>query len=153
MLWFRFDFCSAEGAQQLCPPGMNVAEDCPLGAEDCYECPAHRDCYVKCSEQHWGAWIQVPGSPYNDAAFCERFPRADSGAAPPAEGWTYLAQAGKAEVPRTNFDSIFNAVVTIFQILTGASALFQCLHYALSMNHVQHYWQLDCWLWLWASAP
>ena len=63
----------------------------------------------------------MPGSPYNGHAFCERFPRvpADQAAPPPAEGWTYLGQTGKADVSRHNFDTIFTSVITIFQILTG----------------------------------
>lgn len=132
----RFAFCEVEESFQTCPPGMNVNDDCPIGDPNCYSCPAHRDCYVPCSEQDWGSWIPAPGSPYNGHAFCERFPRADAslssplgwefegegdeGSLPQAYEWTFLAQAGKSSVSRHNFDNIFTSVVTIFQILTGA---------------------------------
>jgi hypothetical protein len=116
----RFDSCEAEGSFQACPPGMNQYEECPAGVPECYSCPSHRDCYVGCDEEQWGRWFRVPGSPYNEMAFCERFPRLDPSQGPPPEGWAYLAQAGKAVVPRTNFDNIYSSIVTIFQILTGA---------------------------------
>lgn len=113
---------------------MNTYDDCLAGVDSCYSCPSHRDCYTSCSEQQWGTWFEVEGSPYNNQAFCERFPRTPTDAAPPPEGWTYLAQTGKAEVARANFDTIYSSIITIFQILTGvlsqtALAYLRCARY------------------------
>ena len=101
---------------------MNQYDSCSDGSTSCYQCPAHRDCYQPCSAAQWGSWIPAAGSPYNDQAYCERFPRTDADAQlPPAphESWTYLAQTGKAVVARHNFDNIYSSTITIFQILTG----------------------------------
>jgi hypothetical protein len=63
-------------------------------------------------------WIEVPGSPYGGQAFCESFPRTflvnstDNDASWPA----HLAQVGKADLPRANFNNIFNSMITIFQV-------------------------------------
>jgi hypothetical protein len=113
--WCRFAFCDVPGSHAVCPPGMNKNEPC-VEEGGCYHCPAHRDCYLSCSEVEWGSWIDVPGSPYNGKAFCERFPR---GALQAEEQWQFLAQTGKSNVLRHNFDTVFSSIVTIFQILTG----------------------------------
>jgi hypothetical protein len=115
----RFAFCEAAESTQMCPPGMNTNDACLPEDHSCYRCPSHRDCYTVCTEEQWGSWITVERSPYNSKAFCERFPRLTINQAPPPDGWTYLAQTGKADVARANFDTIFSSVITIFQILTG----------------------------------
>jgi hypothetical protein len=116
----RFEFCAAEKSEPWCPPGMNINEGCPDDSSACHSCPAHRDCYVACSESEWGTWVSVEGSSYNDLAFCERFPYLDT-AAPgaPGDSDVYAAQTGKAIISRHNFDNIYWSVITIFQILTG----------------------------------
>lgn len=127
----RFSLCEVDDAEPVCPPGVrNMYEDCPDGAASCYRCPAHRDCYQACTASQWGSWISAPGSPYNGQAFCERFPRLDEQVNEPPEeydDWTYLAQTGKAIVARHNFDNIYNSIITIFQILTGALVAFAAL--------------------------
>jgi hypothetical protein len=117
----RFAFCKAGGSERICPPGMNINDPCPESATDCYHCPSHRDCYVPCTESEWGSWIYSHGSSYHDMAFCERFPRLPANVLHRENGqsWVYLAQTGKSEVSRHNFDNIFSSFVTIFQILTG----------------------------------
>eukprot|EP00892_Ulva_mutabilis_P001295 jgi/Ulvmu1/11166/UM072_0002.1 len=113
MFGHKFIFCDVEAAEPLCPPGMSMGDGC-LSSDGCVPCPAHRDCYVRCSEEQYGSWISVLGSPYNDRAFCERFPR-HPGAAP----LEYWAQAGHSNTARHNFDNIYSSIITIFQILTG----------------------------------
>lgn len=116
VLCCRFGFCDVPGSQAVCPPGMNKNDPC-LEDGGCYQCPAHRDCYLSCSEAQWGSWFSVPGSAYNDKAFCERFPR---GSAETVDTqWEFLAQTGKSNVVRHNFDTVYSSIVTIFQILTG----------------------------------
>jgi hypothetical protein len=46
----KFSSCDVEGAQQLCPPGMQRQE-----------CPSYPDCYVPCSESQAATWLSVPG--------------------------------------------------------------------------------------------
>jgi hypothetical protein len=46
----KFSSCDVEGAQELCPPGMQRSE-----------CPSYPDCYVPCSESQVGSWFSVPG--------------------------------------------------------------------------------------------
>ena len=121
----RLVFCDIDGAEPVCPPGMGIGDAC-LDGDGCIPCPEHRDCYVQCSEEQFGSWIPVFGSPYNDQAFCERFPRnlpapIDAVSA----SWVYLAQAGHSSVARHNFDNIYNSIITIFQILTGGFCVFR----------------------------
>jgi hypothetical protein len=121
----RFAFCEVAGSEALCPPGMNINDPCdePGG---CYSCPAHRDCYIPCLAQQWGKWIRAPGSPYNDMAFCERFPRTSDSSVTPMK-WSYMAQTGKSSVARHNFDTMYSSVISIFQILTGVPSTRQYL--------------------------
>jgi hypothetical protein len=46
----KLSSCNVEGAQELCPPGMQRAE-----------CPSYPDCYVPCSESQVATWFGVPG--------------------------------------------------------------------------------------------
>lgn len=120
----RFVFCDIDGAEPLCPPGMGIVDSCSA-ADGCTPCPEHRDCYVRCTEESYGSWIPVIGSPYNDKAFCERFPRHTSGDVDPnTMPWEYFAQAGHSLTARHNFDNIYNSIITIFQILTGVLSGF-----------------------------
>ena len=65
--------------------------------------------------------LLLAGSPYNDMAYCEQFPRVpssssnDSGVPAPE----YWGQVGKSNVPRSNFDNIGWALFTVFQVLTA----------------------------------
>lgn len=71
-----------------------------------------------------GTWFNAPGSPYNNLAYCESFPRgivissnsSNSSAAVIDE--QYWAQVGKPSASTSNFDNIGWALLTIFQILT-----------------------------------
>ena len=69
------------------------------------------------------------GSPYNNMAYCEQFPRnisywgnataaALAAAAAPEGTFQYWAQTGKAVVPDSRFDNIGWAAITIFQVIT-----------------------------------
>lgn len=119
----RFIFCDIEGTEPLCPPGMGLADSCSV-ANGCTPCPVHRDCYTRCSGDQFGSWIPLVGSPYNDMAFCERFPRHISADADPETvSWEYFAQAGHSNIARHNFDNIYNSIITIFQILTGTESV------------------------------
>lgn len=84
---------------------------------------------------------QVDGSPYGGQAYCEQFPRNSSfayhDALAAAKGNTsalpfqYWAQVGAPSNPRYNFDNIFQAVVTVFQILT-CDSWASAAYYAMS---------------------
>ncbi|MEW5312152.1 MAG: hypothetical protein WDW38_003800 [Sanguina aurantia] len=101
---YKVAFCDAvEGSYSVCPPGV---QDCPL----------HRFCYLACEEAQVGTWFDADGSPYNGRAYCERFPRQLDGNS--SETLTYLAQVGKPDVPRSNFDDIFNGLISTFTVLT-----------------------------------
>jgi len=73
--------------------------------------------------------LAFPGSPYNDMAYCEQFPRNSSfwgnataasqaAAAAPDDALQYWAQVGKAVVPESRFDNVGWAVLTVFQCIT-----------------------------------
>eukprot|EP00882_Tetradesmus_deserticola_P027290 GHRQ01030179.1.p2 GENE.GHRQ01030179.1~~GHRQ01030179.1.p2 ORF type:complete len:131 (+),score=46.55 GHRQ01030179.1:120-512(+) len=47
----KFSSCTVDGAQELCPPGIQR-----------HECPAYPDCYVPCSDSQAATWIDVPGN-------------------------------------------------------------------------------------------
>jgi hypothetical protein len=76
---------------------------------------------------------QVDGSPYGNHAYCEEFPRSSSQAyadmlaaaggntTTTAMSLQYWAQVGKPDVPRSNFDDIFQAFVTVFQVQDAAT--------------------------------
>ena len=114
-------FCDyVEGAAPTCPLGWNVWG----------QCPDHFHCYLPCTSADYGSWVNATGSFYNDLAYCERFcandqaaAAADANATSPdvaaAGGCEYLANVGKSEVPRANFDNIFWALFSVFQVLTG----------------------------------
>ncbi|KAG2495837.1 hypothetical protein HYH03_006076 [Edaphochlamys debaryana] len=119
---YRFMFCSyVEGAAPVCPPGEAVWG----------QCPNHFDCYLPCAPADLDAWVEAPGSAYNDLAYCQIFcatPQAQALAAAgnasdadvaAAGGCSYLAQVGKSQVPRANFDNLFWGLYTVFQLLTG----------------------------------
>jgi len=111
---YRLQWCDVAGAQPLCPPGLQEGVDCA----------DHPDCYVPCQPDQVGGWFTVPGSPYNDQAYCERFPRDSSSSSSSsslvanASDLTYLAQVGSATVARSNFDNIGWGLLTVFQTLT-----------------------------------
>eukprot|EP00955_Chlamydomonas_euryale_P090609 364557-Chlamydomonas_euryale.AAC.21 len=75
---FKLDSCVVDGAQQMCPPGLDFSE-----------CPSHWNCYVECNATVALTWYPFPGSPYGDQAYCEVFPRGSSIGLPGVE---YLAQ-------------------------------------------------------------
>eukprot|EP00198_Chlamydomonas_reinhardtii_P012109 XP_001701446.1 voltage-gated Ca2+ channel, alpha subunit [Chlamydomonas reinhardtii] len=118
---YQFMFCDyVEGAAPTCPLGWNVWG----------QCPDHFHCYLPCTSADYGSWVNATGSFYNDLAYCERFcandqaaAAADANATSPdvaaAGGCEYLANVGKSEVPRANFDNIFWALFSVFQVLTG----------------------------------
>jgi hypothetical protein len=100
---FQLARCSIPGAKQLCPPGLDVLDDCPEVWE----------CYMPCGEAQVGSWFPVDGSPYGGQAYCERFPRASSPSSAAPEYW---AQLGQADLPRANYDDMFHAFITTFQV-------------------------------------
>eukprot|EP00798_Chlamydomonas_sp_ICE-L_P001589 gene1589-32977_t len=107
---YRLDFCIlVTGSKQLCPPGLSIDE-----------CPRHFNCYVGCDPALAGIWYQVPNSPYGGQGYCEEFPAqpADGGQLPSDTVYQYWAQVGKPLRPDSNFDDIFQAMVTVFQLLT-----------------------------------
>ncbi|GFR46010.1 hypothetical protein Agub_g7488 [Astrephomene gubernaculifera] len=126
---YKFMFCDyVSGASPVCPLGMRVWGDCPN----------HFHCYLPCSADQYGSWVDAPGSFFNDLAYCQRFcatqQDADAAAATAAGNATaataagaaatagdceYLAMVGKSQVPRANFDGILWALYTVFQLLTG----------------------------------
>ncbi|KAG2451635.1 hypothetical protein HYH02_003415 [Chlamydomonas schloesseri] len=118
---YKFMFCDyVEGAAPVCPLGWDVWG----------QCPNHFYCYLPCTDADYGTWINATGSNYNDLAYCERFCANDQAAAAAdvnstspevaaAGGCEYLAQVGKPDVPRANFDNIFWALFSVFQVLTG----------------------------------
>jgi hypothetical protein len=55
----KFASCDVDGAQQLCPPGMQR-----------HECPSYPDCYVPCSESQEATWFSVPGEGWVDDTGC-----------------------------------------------------------------------------------
>lgn len=102
----QFQFCDkVEGSRATCPPGMDALKDCP----------AHFDCYISCSAEQVSMWITALGSPYNDLAYCEKFPRDSQN----EDEGVYLANVGKSTVSRHNFDTMLWSTITVFQILTG----------------------------------
>jgi hypothetical protein len=58
-------------------------------------------------------WLDVPGSPYNELAFCQAFPRGGN-----SSSTQYWAQVGPADTPVGNFDNIGWSLLTIFTIFT-----------------------------------
>ena len=99
---YKFIFCDSYevmDASPTCPPGM-AAE----------ACPNRRDCYAPCSATQANQWVvfnENTGAMGPCAAYGE------------ASAPTYLARLGESDQPRHNFDDIFWAFVTIFQVLTG----------------------------------
>jgi hypothetical protein len=68
-----------------------------------------------------GMWFIAPGSPYNNLAYCERFPRGipiSSNSSTAGSDVQYWAQVGKPSASNSNFDNIGWALLTIFQMLT-----------------------------------
>lgn len=109
---YRFEYCDYVDA---------AAPRCPLGKRVWGDCPNHFDCYVPCDLATVGKWIPAAGSKFNDLAYCQRFCSSAS-SAQGVNGTAVcetLAMVGKADVPRSTFDSIFWAMLTIFQLLTG----------------------------------
>ncbi|GAX76998.1 hypothetical protein CEUSTIGMA_g4445.t1 [Chlamydomonas eustigma] len=110
---YKLDSCPlVPGSVQLCPPGMTWRD-----------CPSHFDCYITCDKSQALTWFQVPGSPYGGQAYCEVFPRdvtfnltlgTSSG-----DRVQFLAQAGHATRPMPNFDNIYQAMLSIFILITG----------------------------------
>lgn len=47
---YSFSSCSVSGAQQLCPPGVDITD-----------CPSYPDCYVPCSDSQVFSWFSMPG--------------------------------------------------------------------------------------------
>jgi len=101
---FKLDSCVVDGAQQMCPPGLDFSE-----------CPSHWNCYVECNATVALTWYPFPGSPYGDQAYCEVFPRGSSIGLPGVE---YLAQVGKPETYTVNYDNIYQSILSVFVILT-----------------------------------
>lgn len=118
---------------------------------ECVDC-----CWLSQDAALSGAWLSVvtvvvglrltlivvccasAGSPYNDLAYCEQFPRnssywgnttaaAEAAAAAPAGTFQYWAQVGKAVVPDSRFDNIGWALVTVFQIITTENCKPWCV--------------------------
>lgn len=76
----------------------------------------------------------MDGSPYGGMALCETFPR-DYNASNPNndQSWPiHLAQVGKADVPRANFDDMFTSMITIFQVRCRFDAQYVCPSLAYS---------------------
>ena len=99
---YKFIFCDSydvSDASPRCPPG--IASE---------SCPNRRDCYAPCSAAQANQWVvfnEGTGAMGPCAAYGE------------ASAPTYLARLGESDQPRHNFDDIFWAFVTIFQVLTG----------------------------------
>ncbi|KAG2498044.1 hypothetical protein HYH03_003805 [Edaphochlamys debaryana] len=119
---YRFMFCDyVDGAQAVCPLGQAVWG----------QCPDHFFCYLPCEAADLDSWVDAPGSSYNGLAYCQLFCASDDAAAlatsgnataadvQAAGGCEYLAQVGKSQVPRANFDNLFWGLFTVFQLLTG----------------------------------
>ncbi|GIL68548.1 hypothetical protein Vafri_21814 [Volvox africanus] len=107
---YEFMFCDyVEGAKAVCPLGQRVWGDCPN----------HFYCYLPCSENQNGTWIDAPGSFYNGVAYCQSFCASASAGDAAGGGCEYLAMVGKSQVPRANFDNVLWGVYTVFQLLTG----------------------------------
>ncbi|GLI71626.1 hypothetical protein VaNZ11_016896 [Volvox africanus] len=105
---YEFMFCDyVEGAKAVCPPGQRVWG----------ECPNHFYCYLPCSKEQNGTWVDAPGSFYNGLAYCDSFCASAGDAA--GSGCEYLAMVGKSQVPRANFDNVLWGIYTVFQLLTG----------------------------------
>eukprot|EP00955_Chlamydomonas_euryale_P106793 365725-Chlamydomonas_euryale.AAC.52 len=93
-----------EGAQQLCPPGFMYQE-----------CPPVLECYVPCTQAEALTWYAVEGSPYGEQAYCEIFPRTpELGVVP-----QYWAQVGLPSMIVMNYNNIYQAMLTVFVLLTG----------------------------------
>ncbi|GIL50395.1 hypothetical protein Vafri_6622, partial [Volvox africanus] len=107
---YKFMFCDyVEGARAVCPLGQRVWGDCPN----------HFYCYLPCSENQNGTWIDAPGSFYNGLAYCDSFCASASAGDAAGGGCEYLAMVGKSQVPRANFDNVLWGMFTVFQLLTG----------------------------------
>ncbi|KAG1668958.1 hypothetical protein FOA52_001002 [Chlamydomonas sp. UWO 241] len=101
---YKLASCSVEGSEQLCPPGIDVLD-----------CPPHFDCYVPCSAALANTWYPFTDSPYGGQAYCEVFP---AGAEIGADGTQYWAQVGMATNFVVNYDNIYQAMLSVFVILT-----------------------------------
>ena len=106
---YKFIFCDwygVAGAEPLCPPGVGSSA-----------CPKRRDCYAPCDATQAGAWVTYGDPGFGDVTAqgpCAAYVGDGDG-----DETTYLARLGPSDQPRHNFDDIFWAFVTIFQVLTG----------------------------------
>ena len=106
---YKFIFCDSygvAGAEPLCPPGVGSSA-----------CPKRRDCYAPCDATQAGAWVTYGDPGFGDVTAqgpCAAYVGDGDG-----DETTYLARLGPSDQPRHNFDDIFWAFVTIFQVLTG----------------------------------
>ena len=108
-LYLLFTSCSlafcdqVPGSFQTCPPGES--------------CPDYPYCWVPCQSYEVGTWLtdsRVSGSLYYNGALCEQFPRNQQ----PGVSPIFLANVGPPNVPRYNFDSFYQSILTVFVILS-----------------------------------
>lgn len=102
---YKLDYCQLTDAVQLCPPGLTWRD-----------CPAHFDCYIPCNASLALEWYPVLGSPYGGMAYCEQFPR---GSDSNDTGVQYWAQVGQPTTYMPCYDNMYQAMLSIFIILTG----------------------------------
>ena len=112
---YKLDVCSV--GRQVCPNGYTLTE-----------CPDHFNCYVDCSSDDFGTWIDVPGSPYNNQAYCEAFgsnitSTLVNGTVTYSFGsdTQFIAQVGLPATTVPNYDTLYNAILAMFVILTQDS--------------------------------
>lgn len=150
MQFFGFTLarCQLEGAKQLCPPGLDVLADCPQ-VWDCYiRCdPGQEGGWFELDGSPYGNRAYCERFP-RDGNGSTVSSTADStvgstpgsvdgtlgstlsggtvavgngtGATPGLLQVEYWAQVGKADVPRANYDTMFHAFVTVFQVIDYA---------------------------------
>lgn len=126
---YKLDVCSV--GNQVCPNGISLSD-----------CPDHLNCYVDCSELEFGTWIDVNGSPYNNQAYCEAFgSNITYSLVNGTRTYTFgndtqfIAQVGLPSITNPNYDSLYNAFLAMFVILTQdseSSSALDCMTSALT---------------------
>ena len=106
---YKLDYCTVPGAIQLCPPGLTLDD-----------CPSHFDCYIPCNASVAFQWFPFPDSPYGGLAYCESFPRSPAySVALNNTGFQFWAQVGKPVIYMPMYDNIYQAMLSIFVMLTA----------------------------------
>ena len=109
---YKLDQCSV--GRQVCPAGLTLTQ-----------CPDHLNCYVDCSADDFGTWIDVDGSPYNNQAYCEAFGNNITSTVINntltytfGSNTQFIAQVGLPTTANPNYDTLYNAFLAMFVILT-----------------------------------